>query len=187
MPWSVASYNTNPSLNVTVNGIDIAELCAASGYNDALRQIMADIAVWTAAYSVSYPISVANGGTGSANAAAALTALGGLSVTYKQVSQSLQTVAFDFTAAQSAGHVYYTGAAAAATIQPNATIAIVQDTAILIINNGSGALTITRGAGVTLKWAANNTNGDRVLAAGGMATIIKVAADYWFITGTALT
>ena len=73
---SVASYNTNPALNTSISGIDIAENCAASGYNNALRQIMADIAVWTAAYAVSYPISIANGGTASTTAAAALTALG---------------------------------------------------------------------------------------------------------------
>lgn len=76
MPWSVADYSTTPSANTSINGIDIDELCAAAGYNNALRQIMADIAAWTAAYAVTYPISIANGGTGSASATAALTALG---------------------------------------------------------------------------------------------------------------
>lgn len=187
MPWSVASYNANPNLNVTINGIDIAELCAASGYNNALRQIMADIAVWTTAYAVTYPISIANGGTGQTAAAAALTALGGLGIAYKEVQQRAVAVAFDFAASDSAGHIYYTGAAAAGTIQPNATVAIPLNTAIMIVNHGSGALTITRGAGVTMIWAANNTDGNRVLAAGGIATILKVAADKWAITGTNIT
>lgn len=73
---AVSDYNTNPALNTSISGIDIAENSAAAGYNNALRQIMADIKVWTNAYAVTYPISVANGGTGATSAAAALTALG---------------------------------------------------------------------------------------------------------------
>jgi hypothetical protein len=73
---TVASYSPTPALNTSISGIDISEGSAAAGYNNALRQIMADIAVWTAAYAVTYPISVANGGTGAGTAAAALTALG---------------------------------------------------------------------------------------------------------------
>lgn len=74
---TVAAYNTNPALNTTIGGVDIGEGCSASGYNNALRQIMADIRTWTDAYAVTYPISIANGGTGQATAGAALTALGG--------------------------------------------------------------------------------------------------------------
>lgn len=76
MPWSVANYNTNPALNIAINTIDIGENAAAAGYNDALRQIMADIKAWTNTYAVAVPITIANGGTGATTAAAALTALG---------------------------------------------------------------------------------------------------------------
>lgn len=187
MVWSVADYSTNPNLNISVNGIDIGELCAAAGYNNALRQIMADIATWTTAYAVTYPIAINKGGTGQTTASAALAALGGLPITYKEVQQRALSAAFDFAASDSAGHIYYTGAAAAATIQPNATVAIPLNTAIMIVNHGSGALTITKGAGVSLIWAVNNTDANRTLAAGGIATILKVAADKWAITGTNLT
>lgn len=40
----ISSYSTNPASNTTINGIDIAEGCAPSGINDAIRQMMADIA-----------------------------------------------------------------------------------------------------------------------------------------------
>lgn len=73
---AVGDYSTNPALNVEIAGIDISEGCAASGYNGALRQIMADIKAWTDAQGVTYPISIANGGTGQDTAAEALTALG---------------------------------------------------------------------------------------------------------------
>lgn len=71
----VASYNTNPALNTSISGIDISENCSPAGYNNALRQIMADIRAWTDAQGVSYPISIANGGTGQSSAAAAFNAL----------------------------------------------------------------------------------------------------------------
>jgi hypothetical protein len=77
---SVSSYNTNPALNTSISGIDISEGSAASGYNNALRQIMADIKAWTDGQAITYPISVANGGTGATTAAAALVALGGFPV-----------------------------------------------------------------------------------------------------------
>lgn len=46
MPWSIASYNSTPSGNTTINGINIAEGCNASGINDAIRQMMADVAAY---------------------------------------------------------------------------------------------------------------------------------------------
>ena len=40
---SVKDYNIEPELNVSISGISIAEGCAPSGINDALRQLMADV------------------------------------------------------------------------------------------------------------------------------------------------
>lgn len=40
---SVKDYNVEPELNVSISGISIAEGCAPSGINDALRQLMADV------------------------------------------------------------------------------------------------------------------------------------------------
>jgi hypothetical protein len=187
MPWSVASYSTTPEVNISVNGIDISENCAAAGYNDALRQIMADIAVWTAAYAVTYPIAINKGGTGQTTAAAALTAFGGLSSSYQRLPQAAKAAAFSFDLTMDGGHVRYTGAAAAATIDPNATTAFPRDAVVLIVNDGTGALTITRGAGVSLIWASSGADANRTLAVGGMATIIQVAVNRWFISGAGLT
>lgn len=41
---AVSDYSTTPSLNISISGIDIGEGCDASGVNDAIRQLMADIA-----------------------------------------------------------------------------------------------------------------------------------------------
>ena len=183
----VSSYNITPALNTTISGIDISEGSPAAGYNDALRQIMADIRAWTDAYAVTYPISIANGGTGATSAATGLAALGGLSVTYKELPQSAKSTGFTLDLTQSAGHIYYTGGAATVLVPANASVAFAIGTAIMLVNDGSGALTLSRDTGVALKWAANNVDANRTLATGGMATLIKVASDLWFISGMGLS
>ena len=40
---SVQDYHVEAGLNVSISGINIAEGCAPSGINDAIRQLMADI------------------------------------------------------------------------------------------------------------------------------------------------
>ena len=187
MTWGVSNYSTTPTANTTINGIDIAENCAAGGFNDALRQMMADIATWTASYAVTYPIAINKGGTGQTTAAAGLAALGGLSSAYQRLPQAAKSAAFSFTTDMDGGHVRYTGAAAAATIDPNATTNFPRDAVVLIVNDGSGALTITRGTGVALIWSATGADANRTLAAGGMATILQVATNRWFISGAGLT
>lgn len=39
----INDYNTDPDLNTTISGINIAEGCAPSGINNAIRQLMADV------------------------------------------------------------------------------------------------------------------------------------------------
>ncbi len=44
---SIAEYKTTPGANTAISGINIAEGCPPSGINDAIRQMMADIATST--------------------------------------------------------------------------------------------------------------------------------------------
>ena len=39
----VKDYNADPDLNTQISGINIAEGCAPSGINNAIRQLMADV------------------------------------------------------------------------------------------------------------------------------------------------
>lgn len=40
---AIKDYSDNPDMNTTISGINIAEGCAPSGINDAIRQLMADV------------------------------------------------------------------------------------------------------------------------------------------------
>lgn len=184
---AVSDYNSNPALNTAVGGIDISEGSPASGYNDALRAIMADIRSWTDGQGVTYPIAVTKGGTGAITAPLALAALGGLGIAYQGLPQVAKSAAFSLTLDMSGGHVRFTGSAAAATINPNSTTAFPVGAVVLLVNDGSGALTITRGAGVALVWASSGSDANRALAVGGMASMLQVATDRWFVSGAGLS
>lgn len=90
-------------------------------------------------------------------------------------------------AASDAGkHIYFTGGSTATlTVNTNATTAIDVGTTILVVNNNSGNLTIS-GAGVTFQ-LANGATGNRTVATKGMATLLKVATDTWWVTGPGVT
>jgi hypothetical protein len=60
----------------------------------------------------------------------------------------------------------------------------VTGSAVTIINQGTGNITVAQGSGVTLYLAGNATAGNRTISTFGMATCIKVATDTWFINGT---
>jgi SpoU rRNA methylase family enzyme len=82
--------------------------------------------------------------------------------------------------------VYFTGGSTATlTVPTNASVAFPTGTTILVLNNNSGALTIS-GAGVTFQ-LANGATGNRTVATKGMASLIKVATDTWWVTGPGVT
>ena len=90
-------------------------------------------------------------------------------------------------AASDAGkHIYFTGGSTATlTVNTNSTTAIDVGTVILVVNNNSGNLTIS-GAGVTFQ-LANGATGNRTVATKGMATMLKVATDTWYVSGAGVT
>jgi len=70
------------------------------------------------------------------------------------------------------------------TIPTNASVAFGNGTAISIINQGTGNITVANTAGVQLYLAGNSTAGSRTITTYGMATLIKVQVNTWFINGT---
>jgi hypothetical protein len=70
------------------------------------------------------------------------------------------------------------------TIPTNANVAFGNGTAISIVNQGTGNITVANAAGVLLYLAGNSTASSRTLTSYGMATLIKVQVNTWFINGT---
>ena len=108
----------------------------------------------------------------------------GYSIGYRDAPQI--TVANLTLIASDAGKHYY-GAntnPTTITIPTNANVAFGNGTAISIVNQGTGNITVANAAGVALYLAGNSTAGSRVITSYGMATLIKVQVNTWFINGT---
>jgi hypothetical protein len=108
----------------------------------------------------------------------------GYSIGYRDVPQI--TVANLTLIASDAGKHYY-GAntnPTTITIPTNANVAFGNGTAISIVNQGTGNITVASDTGVSLYLAGNSTAGSRVITSYGMATLLKVQVNTWFINGS---
>ena len=111
----------------------------------------------------------------------------GFNIGYRDVPQI--TAANLTLIANDAGKHYY-GAntnPTTITIPTNANVAFGNGTAISIVNQGTGNITVANAAGVLLYLAGNSTAGSRVITSYGMATLIKVQVNTWFINGTGVS
>lgn len=85
-------------------------------------------------------------------------------------------------------HVYCVTATSQTIVIPdNTTAALPIGTAVTLIQNGAGSVAVNTGTGVTLYLAGTEETGNRTLLPTGMATLLKVEANTWFISGTGIS
>jgi hypothetical protein len=189
---SIFDWSSTASSNTTCDSINVNTGMSPANVDNVFRSIMALVrGTFASALQTflagSAPLPLANGGTAGTDAATALSSLGALSSAYRDLPLTTKSAAFTFADSERGGRIRYTGAAAAATINPNATTAITDGACYVIRNKGTGALTITRGAGVTLYKNGSTTSADAVLAVGGVATLVRDGTDDWTITGSGIS
>ena len=85
-----------------------------------------------------------------------------------------------------AGKHYYSTTAGnfTLTIPTNANVAFATGTAVSIVVQAAGNILVNAASGVTLYMAGNSTAANRAVGGYGMATLMKVGTDTWFINGT---
>lgn len=98
---------------------------------------------------------------------------------------STTTGAYTLVAADAGTHIYST-ATRTVTIPANGTTAFPIGTTIVFIN-AAGVTTTIAITTDTLILAKDGTTGSRTLAAYGMATLVKITATSWIISGNGLT
>jgi len=88
-----------------------------------------------------------------------------------------------------AGKHYYSTTAGNLTliIPDNANVAFATGTAISIVVQAAGNILVNAASGVTLYMGGNSSAANRVVGTYGMATLMKVASDTWFINGTGVS
>ncbi len=143
---------------------------------------------WSPANRLLYRRIVAGAGTTDPIADAVNWALHGAG--YLGVPQNTQSAAYTLALADAGKHIYHPSADTTArtwTIPANASVAFPLGTAITLVNDTSaGVLTIAITTD-TLVFAGAGSTGSRTLAANGMATLLKVGATRWLISGVGLT
>jgi hypothetical protein len=115
--------------------------------------------------------------------------VGSVDIGYRNVPQNIQSVDYTLALADNGKHVYSANTGAQTiTVPTNASVAFPIGTAISIVNNGTTAITFTTTsltvykAGTSAAWASGGTMEIR-----GMATLMKVDTDTWFISGAGLS
>jgi len=109
----------------------------------------------------------------------------GFAIGYRDIPQVSLSANATIATADAGKHFYSTSASnLILTIANNASQAFQTGSALTIINQGTGNITVAQGSGVTLYLAGNASAGNRTISTFGMATCIKVATDTWFINGT---
>ena len=112
----------------------------------------------------------------------------GYAIGYRDIPQ-LSLSANTTIATTDAGKHYYSTQSTdyILTIANNASQGFQIGAAISVVNQGTGNITVAQGSGVTLYLAGNGTSGNRTVSTFGMATLIKVDTDTWFINGTGVS
>ena len=162
------------------------------------------------ATNVTGTVAVANGGTGATTAANARTNLGAAasgantditsleqdvaivatgtigtdSIGYRGAPQNAQTGAYALTLNDNGKHISIT--TGGITIPANASVAFPIGATIVIYNNSGSSQTIAITSD-TLRQAGTTNTGSRTLAGYGLATVVKVAATVWVISGAGLS
>lgn len=112
----------------------------------------------------------------------------GFSLGYRDIPQVAFTGNTTITTTDAGKHYYSTQSTNySLVIPPNSGQTQQIGAAITVVNQGTGNITVSQGSGVTLYLAGNATAGNRTVSTFGMATLIKVATDTWFINGTGVS
>lgn len=110
------------------------------------------------------------------------TAAGNL-IGYRNLPTS-RTVAANITLADSdKGKKILISGSRTVTLNPSSSTAIDADAIGTIVNTGTGTITLSRGVGVTAKLMGTGADANRSIAAGGVATWMKVGTDDFLVGG----
>ena len=109
---------------------------------------------------------------------------GGFAIGYRDIPQVVFTSNATLALTDAGKHYFSSNSANVITVPNNTTVSFSIGTAISIIQQGTANLTVTPGSGVTMYLAGNSTSSSRTVGNYGMATLMKVGTDTWFINGT---
>jgi hypothetical protein len=185
---AVTDWDVAPANNSDIAGINIAEGCPASGINDAIRTLMAQVATWLAGASAPLPKSggaMTGSVTGLGNGSSIIDGGGNArGIGYRAIPLASKSASYQIGLGDVGQGLSTT---AGVTVPPSATTAFAIGDTIAVYNNSGTSITIAQGTGVTLRLVGTSTTGSRTLAARGLCTLLKVGTDEWVASGGGLS
>ena len=106
------------------------------------------------------------------------------------VPQNAQTTNYTLQLSDAGKHIYYTQSSNTILYIPTTSnVAFSNGTTIMIVSRTSSSanVTVSPNTGVSMFLAGNTTSASRNVTTYGMATLIQVAANTWFINGTGVS
>jgi hypothetical protein len=107
---------------------------------------------------------------------------------YREVPQVAKSSNYTLENYDNGKHVYYTGSGSTLTIPADGSTTggnFPIGTILTVVNNSSGNININ--TSVTLNQAGTANTGNRILATKGLASIMKVDSNTWFISGVGIS
>lgn len=194
---SGATFNGSAAKTISYNTIGAAATGAANTFT-AAQTFRAASAIRSEAASTQDAIVLAGRAGGSSSYAVTLTPTTltasrtvtfpdeTFTVGYINAPQSTNTT---LALTDQGKHVYFTGGSTATlSVATNASVAFPTGTTILVVNNNSGNLTIQNStSGVSFQLANGASATTRTVATKGMATLLYVGSDTWYVSGAGVT
>ena len=186
MAWNgLGQYNLNPAFTPEVNGTVID----AVRYNGNTSDIAAGITACLAKNGENVPTANLPM-AGYKHTGAAAGTVSGDYITFDQyygMPQNSKSAAYTFILSDAGKHIYHPSSDTTAriwTIPANASVPFLIGTTISLINDtGAGNITLAIGGTDILSKGGTGSTGSCTLLADGMATVTKVTATRWKISG----
>lgn len=105
---------------------------------------------------------------------------------YRDAPQTLKTVNYQLVLADRGKSVVMNGSTLTLTIPANSAVAFPVGTVIIVANINASALSVAITTD-TLTLANSTTTGTRTIAQNGLATLVKISATSWLISGVGVT
>lgn len=105
---------------------------------------------------------------------------------YRDAPQTLKTVNYQLVLADRGKSVVMNGSTLTLTIPANSAVAFPVGTVIIVANINASALSVAITTD-TLTLANSTTTGTRTVAQNGLATLVKISATSWLISGVGVT
>jgi hypothetical protein len=179
---SVAGNISAGNLNVTGNIVDTGALSIITGSNGNIALIPNGTGIVTASSAFTAVGNITGGNIITTGNITGNT--GGFAIGYRDIPQVVFTSNATLALTDAGKHYFSSNSANVITVPNNTTVSFNIGTAISIVQQGTANLTVTPGSGVTMYLAGNSTSSSRTLGNYGMATLMKVDTNTWFINGT---